>query len=366
MRFSTKVLAVLLTLAAIPTVAQAGLATGYEMQTYPVVPEGQFTAYDGQLHYWTASGGYNIYNVASGATTAIGLPPNGTNTNGYGDAFGVLDPVNNLFYAATVYNWSDSDVYVYDRNAGSWQTPGKNGVTMANCYGGQVHNGQLYVAGLAQPWNGGYGQDNYIFAFDHSATPGGAAPRHDTLIQTTGNSANLAVAPNGDVYYGTFSDNTLYRWTAAQVAGVTDDLYAQDAVDHFLMLDDAQAVLTLPGAGNGVAVDTGGNVFFAVNGTDASYNFTHVLAMLDSSSPSGYKELYTTDGYMDWFGPISVDGDFRNGGTLYLSPSTFGGSGILGITAVPEPGAFVLLASAASVALFARRWRRTNQHSVLN
>ena len=142
------------------------------------------------------------------------------------------------FFAATYYSGGDSYVYEYDRTAGTWNTDEletQAGVHIINAYGGQVHNGQLYISGLAEPWSGGYGQDNYIFAFDHAAIPDGDSPRHDTLIQTSGNSAHMAVAPNGDVYYGTYSDNTLYRWTSSQVASVFNDLHA-DEEDTFLTL----------------------------------------------------------------------------------------------------------------------------------
>lgn len=361
MRFSAKVFvcAFLLALVAMPAVVRADLADGYAMQSYAVGVEGQFTAYDNQLHYWLATTGYHVYDVMAGTTTTIGLPPDGTFTNSAGDPFGVLDPVNDVFYAGTYYSGGDSYVYGYDRTAGTWSTEvpeTQAGVHMINAYGGQVHNGQLYVAGLAEPWNGGYGQANFIFGFDHAAIPGGDAPRHDTLIETAGNSAHVAVAPNSDVYYGTFSDNTLYHWTASQIAGVTNDLYA-DEEDTFLTLADGEAVLTMPGGGNGMAVDEGGNVFFAVNNFTSESN--HVLAMVDPSEPAGYREIYTTDGYMDWFGPISVDGDFLNGGTLYFSPVWGGGGSLLGIQQVPEPGSFVLLASALALALVARRRRRS-------
>jgi hypothetical protein len=342
--------AALAALTAIASPASAGLATGYSMETLPVIAEGQFTAHAGQLHYWTAAGGYGIYNVDANSTNSIGLPTGGTNTNGYGDAFGVLDPASGLFYAGTVYGMSDSDVYVYDPSgSGYWVTPGPDGVTMSNAYGAQVHNSQLYVAGLAEPWNGGYGQDNYIFAFDHSAGVNDQA-RHDTLIQTTGNSANLAVAPNGDIYYGTYSTNTLYRWTAAQVAGVTNDLYAGDA-DTFLTLADADASWTMPGAGNGVGVDAAGHVFVAVNSYPSA-----TLAMLDDSAPGGWQEIYAIDDGSGWFGPISVDGDLLNGGSLYFSP-TYGG-GIAEITVVPEPATLTLLALGATLAAVRKRYRR--------
>jgi hypothetical protein len=343
---------------ATPSVLQADLLDGYTMQSYnSVIPDGQFTANNGQIHYWsnsynTPSGknGYNIYNVATGSTTKIGLPPNGTNSNGYGDAFGVFDSTNNAFYAAT-YSDNGSYVYKYDGGTGKWNTTTSAGVYMPNAYGGQVHNSQLYVAGLATPWNGSTGQNNYIFAFDHAAMPDGAAPRHDTLIQTTGNSGNVAIASNGDVYYGTYNTDTLYRWTASQVAGVTDDLYATGAVDSYLTLTNAEQSWSLPGGSNGVAVDNGGHVFFTANDSSTGNGY---LGMLDSSASSGYREIYTCDGYA-WPGAISVDGNFLNGGTLYFSPAY--GGGLAGIQAVPEPGAFTLLGTAGLIGLigFTRR-----------
>jgi len=334
----------------VATVAVAShMASASELvyESIPVSPHGNYSAHNGELHYWTATGGYTIYDVATGSSNSIGLPPDGTNNNGWGDAFGAYDPDNNRFFAATVYNSSDSDVYEYDLDAGSWVTPGQDGVYMTNAYSGKVHGGQLYVAGLIEPWNGSTGQDNYIFAYDHSATPGGDPARHDTLIQTSGNSADVAVAPNGDVYYGTWgADPTLYRWSADQVASVTDDLYATGAVDNFLTFDDAETVLSLPGGGNGLAVDAAGNVFFAVNDYMAG---THVLGMVDEGETTGYLELFSSgSGHV---GAVSVDGDFLNGGTLYFSPA-YGGN--LTAVNVPEPTSLVLL-SLGGVALLRRR-----------
>jgi len=135
---------------------------------------------------------------------------------------------------------------------------------------------------------------------------------------------------------------------------LVDDLYAPGAVDSFLTLADAEVICLMPGAGNGIAIDAGGNVFFASNGFDDDWNASHILAMVDPTAPGGYREIYSTDGWMDWFGPISVDGDFLNGGTLYFSPSTFGGDSMLAIT-VPEPATLALLAVGGMAAVVRRR-----------
>ncbi|WFB35161.1 hypothetical protein P3T73_13430 [Kiritimatiellota bacterium B12222] len=300
-------------------------------------PQGGFTAYQNQIHYWTASDGYLIYDVTSAQTQTIGFPENGVRSNGFGDAFGVYDSASNLFYAATLYGTSDSNIYAYNHSTGSWNTSGPEGVTIVNAYGGKSQNGQLYISGLAEPWNGSYGQDNYIFAYDHTATVGGEDPRHDTLIQTAGNSADLAIASNGDTYYASYSTNVLYKWSGDQIASVTDDLYAPDAIDNFLTLADASETWTLPGSGNGLAVDEGGNVFFAVND---SMDFSHTLGMLDASAPNGYQVLASSSGYADWYGSISVDGDFTEGDPLYFSPGW--GSDLEQLISIPEPSTLTL------------------------
>ncbi|MEM0964678.1 MAG: PEP-CTERM sorting domain-containing protein [Verrucomicrobiota bacterium] len=322
----------------------------YNVSTIPISPEGQFTANNGTIHYWTASGGYSTYDTASGTTNPIGLPPGGTLSNGFGDAFGVYDSSNNLFYAASLYGFSDSDVYTYNGSGGSWQTPGPEGVTMINAYGGQVSSGQLYVSGLAEPWNGTTGQSNFVFAFDHLAIPGGDPARHDTLIETAGNSAHLAIAPNGDFYYGTFTTNTLYRWTASQVASVVNDLYA-DEEDTFLTLGDAAETWALPGGGNGLAVDAGGNVFFAVNDFSGT-NDLHTLGWLDTETGT-YETIVSSNNFTEFYGAISVDGDFSQGDPLYFTPSP--GGDILEVTIVPEPAIYALLFSGFALLFACRR-----------
>ncbi len=323
------------------------LAPGYVVQSYnSVVPDGQFTAYDGQIHYWT-SAGYQIYNTTTGSTTAIGPPPNGTLSNGYGDAFGVFDPANNVFYAATLAN-NGAYLYQYNSSAGTWSNSTSAGVYLASAYGGQVYNGQLYVSGLPATWNGSL-ENNEILAFGQTAIPNGPSPQ--TLIQTSGYSADLAIAPDGDVYYGTNDTDKLYRWTAAQVAGVTSTP---------LTIADAQLVCTMPGGGSGLAVNAAGNVFFTANSYDSeNYSSVSTLAIVNPQAPNGYDEIYTSS--TDWFGAISVDGNFLHGGALYFTPGFNYGStnSLVAIQAVPEPGSLALLAAALAVALAAWRWRRS-------
>ncbi len=322
------------------------LSPGYSMQTLnTVTPDGQFTAYAGQIHYWTSSGGYQIYNTTSGSTTNIGLPkPNGTISNGAGDAFGVFDPANNVFYAATVAPDFSSYIYEYNGTAGGWSNSGSEGVHLASAFGGQVYNGQLYVSG-------GSSTTVSLVVYGQNAIAGNSAPQ--TLGQVPGYSGFLAVDSNGDLY---FAPNNFYyngtefdsinQWTASQIhnASLTP-----------LTIANAAQTWVLPGNGNGLAVDSAGNVFFAVNDQNTGIS---TLGMLDTHASNGeYDPIYVSSNFNDYFGAISVDGNLLNGGTLYFNPGIDFGSALVAIQVVPEPGSLALLAAAGMFALVAWRGR---------
>ena len=341
--------------------SHAGIAEGFELSSTGFGTAGQFSVGNGKIHGWAGSRGYRVFDIATGEVTEIGQPANGVNTNGAGDPFGVYDPNSDMFYAGTFVDGARSDVYKYDVAAGAWVTPGKDGVVMNNAYGADTYNGQLYVSGLAEPWNGSIGQDSYIFAFDHTADVGDTA-RHDTLIQTAGNSAYVTVGANGDVYYATydFSNSKIYKWTAEQVASVTNDLYA-DEEDTFLTLDDGEMILSLPGGGNGIAVDDAGHVFFSAN----KYVFdpityeahtVNVLGMVDGSQPEGYRAISThgpEDSGYSWYGALAIEGDFLKGDALYIAG--LGDSGFGAITMVPEPASLALFGLAGLIMLRRRK-----------
>ena len=110
-----------------------------------------------------------------------------------------------------------------------------------------------------------------------------------------------------------------------------------------LTLADAVQSWSLPGNGNGLAVDSAGNVFFAVND---SVTGDSTLGMLDANAPSGYDTIYTSPSGDDFFGAISVDGNFLKGGTLYFNPGIGYANSIAAIEVVAEPGTLALLAVA--------------------
>jgi hypothetical protein len=310
-----------------------------------VVADGQFTVDGGILHSWSTSSGYNRYDTATGVTTNLGKPPNGVNSNGFGDAFGVWDGASSTFYAGTVNNASGG-IYTYDGVLGQWTTPGPDGIEVVNVFGADTHDGELYVSGLAEPFTGTFGQSNFISRVDD-------AGRQDTIVETGESSALLAFAPNGDLYYTPFTNNVLYRWSAAQVAGVVDDLSGSSPTDTFLSLADGEQVLTLPGAGSGVAVDSEGNIFFTVNDFGA---VSSTLGLVDPDAPEGYETLIATQGEGDFFGALSIDGAFEAGDPLYFS-SGFG-EPLDEVTLVPEPGAFALIVGAAAFGLFLAKRRK--------
>ena len=94
---------------------------------------------------------------------------------------------------------------------------------------------------------------------------------------------------------------------------------------------------------NGIAVDDGGNVFVSVNGTES------LLLMWNEDTGDSYEIIATLDSsqWFGWFGALAVDGDFLNGGSLYMT--NYGAAGLAEITAnVPEPATLCLLAGGAA------------------
>lgn len=307
--------------------------------------EGGFSVSGGTAHYWNAKSGYSTVNLSTGAVTDMGAPKD-FNSNSYGDPFGLYDPTGNAFYAATFLNGGQSYVYKYDYASSQWS----QGVEAVNIYGGAVHNGEVYLSGLREPWSGGF-DTNYISLFDNF---GGGY--HDALIQVGGASAHVALDNDGNVYYSNYTTTgttQLTRWTAEQVAGVKNDLAGGDT-DTFLSLADGETLSTLPGGANGITVDDAGHVFISTN----AYPNSSLLMWNGEVGDGNNFDLVATnpDGSFAWFGPMDIEGDFTKGDALYGS---YGWNGpITEITAapVPVPGALWLLGSGlVGVAGFRRR-----------
>ena len=327
------------------------LLAEYEVTSHAVAADGQFTVVGDTMHYWSGATGYNLYDVNTGTTTNIGKPPNGTTSNGYGDPFGVYDPDTGFFYAATYTSGERCDIYVYDTVSSTWLTEGPSGNGVTNAFGAATYNGSLYISGLNEPWDGGYGQDTFIYTTDLMAGTENDAEQ-DMLILTSFNSANVAVDSDGGVYYIPYSiDNStaLYYWSAEQVASVTDDVDSGEP-DDYLTLADAAVLAELAGGGNGIAVDDAGNVFFTLNNSaDGSF-----LGMYDPEIGSGYEILYTADSPYAWLGAVSIDGNFKEGDSVYFSPY----GSITEVSMVPEPAMAAFFLGLGALVLGCTRRRR--------
>ncbi|AHF94770.1 hypothetical protein OPIT5_26335 [Opitutaceae bacterium TAV5] len=285
---------------------------------------GGFTVYDQELHHWNGDE-YEI-RTADGTDTVLATytPDIPIASNGFGDAFGLYDPDNDIFYVGT-YDWSGSGLYSYDAGTDTWTDLG----VFDSLYAGAVHDGDVYVSGLNAIWTGGVGQDNQIALYDLTG-----AGNHDVLIQATGNSASVAVDSNGDVYYASYEpsgSSRIYKWTKAQIDSVRADqpgggTAGGGAGDKYLTYADATVLAPLPsGTGaNGIAVDEDFNVFVTYNGSSSG--------LLVWKSASATTEVIGT--FTFWGGYISTYGDFFDGGAVYVNSY---GSGIAEVTYTPVP-----------------------------
>ncbi len=305
--------------------------------------EGGFSVSSGTAHYW-ASGNYYSVDLTSGTITSYGAPSS-INSNGYGDPFGLYDSTTNTFYAATYANNGSSYLYDYDCGTGEWGSEYET----VNIYGGAVYNGDVYISGLREPWTGGF-DSTYISLVDL------VTGISDALVETGGASAYLAFDNNGNVYYTPYTTSgstALYRWTASQLASVTDDL-SNGEEDTYLSLADGELLCDdLPGGGNGITVDDAGNVLITTNSGGTSY-----LLLFEAGSDD-YEVIATNaDGTFGWFGAMDIEGDFTQGASLYFSAG-FGGciTEITMASTVPVPGSAILLATGL-IGLFGIRRRR--------
>lgn len=349
-RMAVRVLAVLLMLGCGKAMAEVSLMT-YDGTTI----EGGFNVSNGLIHYWNASGGYHVLDTATGQIASHGTPAS-YNSNYAGDPFGLYDAATQTFYAATYDSGSDSYVYQYDTTNGQWQDSG----SAVNIYGGAIHQSQLYISGLREPWSGGF-DSTFISLYDFSENHA-----HDALIEVGGASANLAVDSAGNIYYAAYADygvgGALYRWDAATVQTAINHNLAGGEEDTFLTLDDGVLLSTLPAGGNGIVVDSTGAVFFTVNqfGNPDASGILRWDASMGTGEGENYEvvlsatELGTGDFY--WFGPLAIEGSYDAGATLYTSLN-FNGP-IVGVTATPEPATMVLLAAGAIPLL-----RRKRKHA---
>jgi hypothetical protein len=304
---------------------------------------GGFSVVDGQVHTWLNDWngyvGYQVSDIATGLVNTIGHPSFPINSNGYGDAFGLYDKSTGSFYAGT-YNDAGSGLYRYDTASGNWASLG----VFNSLYGAASHNGQVYASGLNAIWTGGVGQGNQIALYDLTG-----AGSHDVLIQATGNSAFVALDNAGNIYYANYNGGSpgLYKWSFDDINLVRADQGGGSSGggedDLYLRYEDAQLLTNLPGGANGIAVDDGGNVFVTVNGSSSALvMWNESMGAWSEEDPFHFQQIAGSEGSFGWFGALDTQGDFLNGGSVYLS--NYGSNGLAEITmAVPEPSTYALL-----------------------
>lgn len=317
--------------------AVAPIASAFTVTTYDFEAGGQFTVADGQAHYWH-NGDYMIYDLATGSTVSHGSPSDFA--AGGDGAFALYDKLNGTFYGGS-YNFGSNSAKVYQYGNGAWDI--SKTASMDNVFSASAYNGSLYISGLPQNWNAAPGQNSSIFRLNADGST-------STLINSSGNSGQLAIAANGDFYYAAYAgfglDGILYRWDADTIAGVTDTP---------LTAADASLAITINGGGSGLAIDDAGNIFFIANGGSmGSY-----IGLLDSANDTFDVFLDENDLGMlgidlSWPGFLEITGDVFNGGELFFSPGYM--QGVVGIQ-VPEPATYALFASFA-VLLLTLRLRR--------
>lgn len=314
--------------------------------------EGGFSCHNDIVHYWNASTGYSTLDAKTGQITNIGKPDN-MQSNGFGDPFGVYDPQANCFYVATCAGMSDGYLYKYDYAADVWTEEG----TAVNFYGGAIYNSELYFTGLTEPWDGGTGQTTFISRFvPGSIHTNGDLQLHDAIVETAGNSADLAIDKYGNVYYANYNGQTpsLYRWTNQQVQSVIDDINGGEA-DEYLTLADGEKLTNLPGGANGIAADDDGNVFVTVN-------MSAYLLMWNGVSGDGDNYVVIGEPFSEWgwMGPLAIEGSFMDGAVLYGAYNFYSL-----ITAIALPGCLErpsmdvtgdCIVSIDDFAMFASQW----------
>ncbi|MGZ0654466.1 hypothetical protein ACWPKS_02570 [Coraliomargarita sp. W4R72] len=287
-----------------------------EIEQISIVPEGAFSINDGALHYWTNGEGYRIYALDWDVEQVIGLPTGSAPAGGYDLPFGVFDAEAGLFYGGTYVSEGLRYVSVYDEVGSTWLFDASTLAGFTDVYGATLYAGALTVAGRTQAWNSEGTLGDYIFNFDTNPSSDGTV-RHDALILTEDSSGAVAYGPDGGLYYATTETNSIYYWSAAQIASVTDD-FDVVSTDSYLALSTGQKLLDLPGHIGGIAVDEAGVLFFTMNIVgDYPEQF---VAKYDSDAPDGYEVLVSSAGSIDYYGHLAIEGIFSEGGALYFSP----------------------------------------------
>jgi hypothetical protein len=211
-----------------------------------------------------------------------------------------------------------------------------------NHYDAAVTAGNIFLSAADQSFS-----NNQIYRVTPGATP------LDRTVNTGGASGPLAVDSAGNLIYGasTFLGGTggLYRFTAAQVAAVSDANPA--AGDSFLSLADGTRLF-----GSGPAAFSGGSQYLAYRDdahlfqADSPFGAAATIQRFDLTQTS--RESVGQSGMGQFFGGLALTGS-----TLYAAVSTVDGNSAV-FMIIPEPTvAGLLTCSLLTLGGFSRRRR---------
>jgi hypothetical protein len=210
-------------------------------------------------------------------------------------------------------------------------------------YGLYGYQGELYITGSV-----GWGT-NEIF---HSALNPDGTLLSDPAVSlgvTSGASGPIAFDGNGNLFYAPgFSDQSIYRWTSAEVAAaLADPVGSPLSIGDALWYDFSATHGSYAGA-TGMVVGPDGNLI--VSFTDFANPSILVEFQLDplSSQYAGYYDIMTSTDRL---------GDVRSyNGSIFVAA----GNSIIEISAVPEPATYALFVGFIGLLLCGLSHRRRN------
>ena len=211
--------------------------------------------------------------------------------------------------------------------------------TAAN-FGLYQNNADLYIAGAI-----GWGT-NHIYQSSLDASGNLNSDPPIDLGVTSGSSGPIAFDAAGNMYYAPgYGDQSIYKWSAAEVAAAIADPISNPLASAAsrLWYDYSEEFSTVSG-GTGMAFDPNGDLFITL--TD--YSNPSLLVRLDVDELGAYGEYEKILESTDRLGDLRV-----KDGELYVAND----NSIYQLSQVPEPSSFVLLASVLGLAQLARRRR---------
>ncbi len=280
---------------------------------------------DGRYVYGNNNALYLQNSFGASANTAFATPPN-------------VDPsfitvLNGTTAVVGAGQFAPTPVYQF--NPSTPATPGYTSLTsLQNFSAARINATGLYVVGI----NGENGDSSVSYV-----TTGGA---QQVVIDPAGTfSAGIAVDAAGNVYVGNDDNNSVYKFTQAQI---------QNAINTFSTLQFGDGLLVHTFANDVVgslAVDAAGRIWAAGFGADGLYWFnpsTSLDGVITPEAPGGAYSVNTfSDGVSDYVGYVWQSG-FSNGSQVIYGYNT--------VQNVPEPATAALVAAAA--AALALGWHR--------